>query len=206
MKIATTLSPAAVSLTGFAAAVTGAGPWTPTATVSGDGLAHTVTIQNNTATNHSGKTVTITGLDPNGAAQTEALAGPGVSATVTSVRFFSKVTQVSISATIGADTFNIGWAQAAVSCDILLNPEFDYLPVFQAVISGTINFDIAGTLVDQPDDTYASVVFANDANWTAKTASVGPTALALRYRRARVEINTYTATPTFKLYAAIPGL
>ena len=53
------------NLTGFASNVTGA-TWTLTATSSGDGLAHQVTIRNDTANDHSGKTATLVGTDPEG--------------------------------------------------------------------------------------------------------------------------------------------
>lgn len=207
MQLNNTLAPAATNTAGYAAGVTGAGPWVPSTLVSGDGLARNVTIKNNTANSHSGKTLTIVGLDANGKAQTETgLTGPGISATVTSAKFFSRVDSVTPNATIGADTFDIGWAQTWVSWDFTMNPEVDYLPVFQAVVTGTINFDLAGTLQNTPDLTYSAVSYANDANWTAKTASVAPTALALRYRKVRLECNSFTTGATIALYAAVPGM
>lgn len=113
-KIHITGNSAAASLTGFASNVTGA-TFTLTATNSGDGLAHQVTVRNDSITNHSAKTLTLTGTDADGRPQTETMAAPGSSATVTSTKFFLSLPDVAVSASIGADTFDIGWAAASVS-------------------------------------------------------------------------------------------
>ena len=80
-----------------------------------DSLAHEITILGNAATNHSGKTFTITGTGPNGEPLTEDIAGPNGIATVTSTKSFLTVTSVTVSATTGADTFDIGWNANTVS-------------------------------------------------------------------------------------------
>ena len=105
---------AAASLTGYASNVTGA-TFTITTNTATDGLAHPVTIRNDSATDHSGKTAIITGTGPEGQAQTETLNLPGTSATVTSLKYFKTVTSVVPSATIGADTMDIGWTATGVT-------------------------------------------------------------------------------------------
>jgi hypothetical protein len=65
-----TFTPADASLTAFASNVTGAS-FTLTANSSGDSLAHQVSIRNDSATDHSGKTVTLVGTDADGRSQTE---------------------------------------------------------------------------------------------------------------------------------------
>lgn len=104
----------AANTTGFASNVTGAA-WTLTANNSGDSLAHLLTIHNDSATDHSAKTALITGTAPNGEPQTETLALPAGTATSTSTKYWLTVTSVVPSATIGADTMDIGWAAASVS-------------------------------------------------------------------------------------------
>lgn len=103
----------AASLTGFASNVTGA-TWTLTTTTTDDTLSHKVTIKNDSATDHSAKTADLVGT-ANGAAVTETLALPAGSATVTSVNYYETLTSVTPSATIGADTMDIGWAAASQS-------------------------------------------------------------------------------------------
>lgn len=104
----------ALSLTGFASNVTGA-TWALSATDSGDSLAHKVTIRNDSATDHSLKTALLTGTDANGNVQTETLALPNNAATTTSTKFFKTLTSIVPSASIGADTMDIGWAAASVT-------------------------------------------------------------------------------------------
>ena len=104
----------AASTTGFATSVTGA-TFTLTSNNSGDSLAHKVTVLNNTANNHSGKTITLVGTNADSRPLTEVLTGPAGSATVTSTGYFLTLTSTTPSATIGADTFSIGWAAASVT-------------------------------------------------------------------------------------------
>ncbi len=104
----------AASLTGFASNVTGAS-FVLTANNSADSVAHKVTIRNDSATNHTGKTITLVGTAYNGEALTEVVTGPNNGATVTSSGYFLTLTSATPSATIGADTFDIGWAADAVT-------------------------------------------------------------------------------------------
>mgnify|MGYP001569974842 CR=1 FL=1 len=80
----------------------------------GDGLAHKVTVTGNAATNHSGKTITVTGT-LHGINITDTMAGPNGVVAVTTAKYFDTVTAVSISSTAGADTFDIGWAVDSVT-------------------------------------------------------------------------------------------
>lgn len=86
--------------------VTG-GTWTITTFTSTDGAAQTFRIFNQTATNHSAKTVTITGTDANGAAQSEVLAMPAGNGAAYSVKKYLTVTTLAPSASIGADTMKV---------------------------------------------------------------------------------------------------
>lgn len=92
-----------------------AGGYALTANDAGDSLGHKITILGNAATDHRGKTFTITGTNPNGEPQTEDLSGPNGVATVTSTKYFATVTSVTVDATTGADTFDIGWTAGATS-------------------------------------------------------------------------------------------
>lgn len=92
-----------------------AGGYALTANDAADDLAHKITIHGNAATNHSGKTFTITGTNANGEPQTETIAGPNGVATKTSTKYFLSVTSITVDATTGADTFDMGWTADAVS-------------------------------------------------------------------------------------------
>lgn len=175
-KLEIVAASAAADLAGFASNVTGA-TWAVTATNSADGLAHKVTIRNDSSTNHSAKTITLTGTAPNGAAQTETLAAPGSSATVTSTKYFLTLTGVTVSATIGADTMDIGWAADSVSPPVYTAKNVNPFSIGFGctVTAGTPNFTVQHTYDDSAWFNH-SVVAAKTANtdgsYTAPVAAI----------------------------------
>lgn len=203
--------PANANLTGFASNVTGAA-FTITTTATSDGLAHQVSIRNDSATDHSGKTVTLVGTDADGRAQTEVVTGPGASATVESTKYFKTLTSATPSATIGADTFDLGWVDEFASQTIPLNWRADTPAIVQVVVTGTINFDIEGTLQDFRNPSSAPFTFDdqsdlewfNDANFTAKTASLTDDLAMPGYRAIRIVANSYTDTAELQVFITHP--
>lgn len=132
-------SPVTSLATGFATNVSGA-TWTLTNTTTSDGLGHLVTIQNNSATDHSAKTGTIVGTDVDGHALTETVNLPAGTSTVTGTKYFKTVTSITPSATVGADTFNLGWGAVSVTPSFVLDRFANVGAAVMADISGTINF------------------------------------------------------------------
>jgi hypothetical protein len=163
-------TPANVNLIGFASNVTGV-TFTLTANNSGDGIAHRVTIRNDSVTDHSGKTVTLVGTDENGASLTEIVTGPGISATVTSTKYFLTLTSATPSATIGADTFDIGWANAFASPCLPINWRGGAAQI-NVDITGTINYDLQQTFDDIQFKTTAFVYGVAIAGHAAATADI----------------------------------
>ena len=158
----------AATPTRFVSNATGA-TWTLTNTTTVDGLAHLVTIVNDSIVDHSAKTALLTGTDANGLALTETVNLPVASGTVTSTKFFKTLTSVVPSATIGADTMDVGVAAAARTP--WQNLDFRQVPFVVGVgiaITGTINYDVIKTFDDTPD---GSSIVINDAVIVAKTAS-----------------------------------
>lgn len=199
-------TPLTTNATGYASNVTGAS-WPLTATNSNTGLAYRVTIVNDAVTDWSGNSATIVGTDAEGRAQTETLALPGPSATVTSTKFFKTVTSVTPAATINADTMDIGWVVPGNGPAIPVNYEgVQAVTSFQVDISGTINYDIevtqgrifdagdAGLLLTPP----VSVIWTNHATIVAQTAD------AVGYQTNpitafRLSVNTVTNGATVDL-------
>jgi hypothetical protein len=143
--------------------VTGA-TFTLTASSAGDDLAHKVTVLNNTANDHSGKTIALEGTDANGAPQTETLTGPGNGATVTSSKYWLTLTSATPSATIGADTFDIGWAAAAVT------------PTFYPMRNSTLPFNIGfGTRVLSATPTFSVQHTYGGVQWHEHAVVTGKT-------------------------------
>jgi len=160
------------------------GGYALTATSVGDGLAHQVTILGNAATNHTGKTFTVTGTNANDAAISENLSGPNGIATVTTTAHFKTVTSVTVDATTGADTFDIGWNANSVSAWIFPQPSGPLFTIGFACIvdSGTPTYGVQHTYdngttahnhstvtgeTTTQEGTYTTPVQGYRLNWTA---------------------------------------
>jgi hypothetical protein len=176
-----TFTLAAASLTGHASNVTGAS-WTIGTATAGDGLAHHVTIRNDAAVDHSAKTITLSGVDADGNAISETLVAPGASAIVTSTKAFKSLGSAIPSATIGADTFDIGWAATGFTPFVECR-NFGTASVAVFLESGTVNFGI--------QHCYTSDLKAFNAE-TGKTASAYHEYSAPVYA-VRAAINSHTS-------------
>jgi hypothetical protein len=201
-------SPITASLTGFASNVTGAS-FTITTTAPTDGLAHTVTIRNDAAVDHSGKTIVLVGTDADGKALTETVTGPGVSATVTSTKYFKTLTSATPSATIGADTFDIGWSAVSISPTIPLDHKSAAGATIAADISGTINFtgeetfEYVQSLTTLPAD---GVTWLAMSGMTSKTAdTVSSTTVGAQGFRFKTNSVTNGATVEVAIIQPRPG-
>lgn len=200
----TTITPANANLTGFATNVTGA-TWTITTTNSGDSLAHQVSIRNDTATSHSGKTALLTGTDPDGVVQTESMALPGASATVESTKYFKTLTSVVPSSTIGADTMDIGWVDEFSTYTMVLNWRNSHAAHIHVDVTGTINYT-----VQQASGNPASYTAPSQSmNWQAITAfdakSAGVLgAAAVGVTAIRFIANSYSNGATATMYVNQP--
>lgn len=199
-------TPAATTAAGLADDVAySGGTYALTATSAGDGLAHIITILGNAATNHSGKTFTITGTDADGNAQTEGIAGPNGVATVSSTKYYKTVTSVAASATTNADTFDIGYTGVAVTPVYPVDWAAWKQCNITAEITGTINFSIQESYDDiwrttTPSQSAPFVAISALASKTATTsgqATAGATAI-------RGLINSVTAGATFNIYTSQP--
>ena len=198
------LDPANTSATRYLSNATGA-TWTLTNTTPGDSLARVVTITGDAGTDHSGKTAVLTGTDADGKPQTETLALPNGTATVTSTKHFLTLTSVVPSATIGADTMDIGIGDDIVSKTIPMNHWSDVGASAFVDVTGTINLDIQVTY-DPPnrpgDFTWTdqeSATWANATNFAGKTADTHAK-LDTGIYAARVQINSYTDTAEVQVW------
>jgi hypothetical protein len=167
-----TFSPVTASVTGFASNVTG-GTWTLSTTATSDGLGHQVTIKNDAATNHSAKTAVLVGTDADGLAITETMNLPNNAATTTSTKFFKTLTSITPSATINADTMDIGWAAPSISQTYVTdwpNVTNGGISLF-CIITGTINYDVEHTV----ENVFGSTV-PQSLNWLDHSSIVAKTA------------------------------
>lgn len=135
-------SPANENTSGIVSGATGAtSPLTLVASGAGDSLAHQLSITS--ASNISGVTFTITGTDADGVTLTEAVTGPNAT-TVESTGYFLTVTSITISATLGAATANVGWVDEITTPTVQLN---NYARGVSANVdvTGTVNYTVQGT-------------------------------------------------------------
>jgi len=180
---------AALDDNGFCAAVTGAiqtTPWTTIAGAPADGTAHATTLYS--TANLSAITITVNGTDAEGRTQSESIAGPN-STTVTLTAYFKTVTSVSASATLGANTMDVGWTAVAVTP---LYPQ-DYHSFNQAVLSvettGTIDYTIQQSPVNAFEMVAADWITLGSPNLTEGTAVMA----ALNATATRVLVNSHTS-------------
>jgi len=164
----------------------------------GDGLARTLSILNNSATDHTGKTLAVVGTDADGKAQTETITGPNSSTTTVGSKHFLTVTSITPSATIGADTFDLGVTDVCVSKTIPLDSWSDLGATVAIDVTGTIAFDVEVTYdsVNDPSFTWtdqSSPAWLNATNLTNKTADI-IAVLDQGAQACRVIINSYTDT------------
>ena len=198
-------TPADDSLTGFASNVTGA-TWTITTTTVGDNLAHQVTIRNDSVTDHSVKTAVLTGTDADNRVQTETLNLPGTSATVTSVKYFKTLTSVVPSATIGADTMDIGWKDTAYGPTIPLDFKANAFSVSLALtLTGTISLTVQHTFDNVFNSSVTPVWFPHSSLAAKTTNSDGNYAFPVRATRVTVNSSTSGATFDFHVIQSSDG-
>lgn len=116
------------------------------ATTISDGLSHKLTITPSGSVTGS---YVITGLGPDGEAQSETLATDTVNA-VTSAKYYLSVTSVKSPAGLGSETVDIGWAAASVSPWEYLDPIGEFGPAgmgFACIVdSGSPTYSVQYTL------------------------------------------------------------
>jgi hypothetical protein len=192
------------SLIGILENATGAGPWAAgdlDATAPTDGLAHQLSVDSG-AVNLSTITMTITGTDADGKVQTEDLT-LGNAAVVETTKYYATVSSLSVSATLGANTVDIGWVDEVASKTYPIDRLSPYQANVQVDVTGTINFTVQELWANVYD--YAKP--QQDAPWlaisaltsktadTASQATTGATAV-------RVIVNSYSTGAELQMYTS----
>lgn len=185
---------------GLADGLTGAGPWDTSDFVAAeisDGLAHQLSITS--TSDLSAITFTITGTDADGREISEAIVGPN-NAAVESTKYFKSISAVSVSATVGSATFDIGWVDEFASRTIPLEIYAKNPPSVQVGLTGTMGFDIEVTNSDIRDSmpTQDSLTWVDDANFTGKSASMVANLSGI-VRACRFVANSYSSGASIAL-------
>jgi len=200
-----TYTPAAVDTDGIVAAATGATtPLTQARTSAGDGLAHQLNITS--AANLSGITFTITGTDADGVTQTEAIAGPNAT-TIETTNYFLTVSSVAISATLGANTVDIGWVDEFVTPSLRLDTYRNYVGA-EVIVTGTIDYTVQATLSDMRIRSEGAFQWSDcvdaEIDLIAITAGV-QWAFEPIPQAMRLKANSYSSGAVLNLYAVHAG-
>lgn len=180
----------------FAAAVTGAS-WALTNTSTNDGLAHKISIRNNSATDHSAKTVTFTGKDENNATISETINLPAASPDIViTTKYFKTIESPLVpSATIAADTMDIGIAAQFTSQTLPMGQYYGNIN-FGTIISGVIDYDIDHTFNNVQKESSDVWVWLNNA-MAGLTQNASGDFGTLRPYAIRAKINSYNTGATF---------
>jgi len=183
------------STTYFATGLTGATGVLTTFAVT-DSLAHNVTLTS--LANLSGITMTVTGLDADGQAQTEAITGPNAN-TVAGSKFFSRLDTITFGSTLGASTMDVGIKDVAVSQTIPVNRlQVAFNLTEMVAVTGTINYSLQYTEQDIYAASPATLVWFTHATIASKTASIdGVTTSPIQ--AVRLLLNSLTAGATISL-------
>lgn len=197
-------TPADANLTGFASNVTGA-TWTLTANEATDGLAHQVSVRNDSSNDKSSIDITLVGTGPDGQAQTETITGPGASATVESTLYYLTLTSVTPASTWGADTADIGWVDEVMSQTIGLNARSSNAATLNVDIGGTINYTVNQTF----DNIGSNGYDPSGTTWQAITALSAKTADVLSASTVgatavQFVVNSYSSGATARMDLAQP--
>lgn len=139
---------------------------------SADGFGRRLTILDLGADDQTGATYTITGTDSDGISQTEAIAGPGASAAVTTSKYFLTVSSIAIASPVVGSTVDIGTVDEAVSKTVPLNYRNYEAGTYSVDVTGTIDYTVNETLDEIHNLTNPSV----DASWFALSALSAKTA------------------------------
>ena len=132
------------------------------------------------------------------------MALPGTSATIESLYYCEALTSVVPSATIGADTMDIGWVDEVASKSIMLNRHSFSEAMVQVDVTGTINYAIQVTIAAREEwDNQKAAPWIS----TRTTQLVGATADAVgmvevQAVAARLVVSSYSSTPTAVVYVS----
>lgn len=201
----THMAPAAEDADAVGDNLTGAGPFAP-AWSSSDGYAHQLIFT--TTTDESGSSATIVGTDADGHAQTESFGALPNNTTKESAKYFKTVSAITLSATVGSDTFDVGFVDEVVSPSIALNRNSGIGAKFFLDVTGTVNVDVQFTIADPAlfADQEANKWVEPYTSLAAETAdSTAVVAADPGYGWYRVQWNSYSTGGVVDLYASQPG-
>ncbi len=192
------MDPANSSTDHYLSGATGA-TFTLDETDSGDSLARQIIVLNNDARDDAAITITIVGTDADGRAQTQTIAGPPSSNTITASKFWLTVESITPVSTVGSNTWDIGYTDIFVSKTYPLNHWSDVAAPILVEETGTADFTAELTFDPPNRPKEFTWTDQNSPTWIASTNISGATAtvfttLDVGAYAMRMKINSYTDT------------
>jgi|SRR6185437_9172796 len=202
---------ATVSTTAIAALqhTTASTPLTLSKTSFSDGatakIGHQLTLTSASSNDFSGVNFTFVGVDPDGLAITETIAGPNAS-TVTTTNYYYSITSITPDTTDGTHNLSAGFAATAATQRIPIEPQTGSFNVGCGVtISGTASVSMQCTMDDIYDSSVTPVYIADTT--LATKSSTFYSALGVVVSAVRFITNSYStgAIVTFHVIQNRPG-
>lgn len=158
---------------------------------SADGYGHRISILDLGADDQTGATYTFTGTNSNGEAQTEDIAGPGVSGTVTTTKYWLTVTSVTIAVPAAGSTVDVGTVDEIATPVLPVNWRgSEACTAAVTGLSGTCQFDINETF-----DAIQETEPTDTTNWITKASNQSADvvqAMSLHATAVRLVFDSYT--------------
>lgn len=139
---------------------------------SADGLARRFVILDLGADDQTGATYTLTGTDADGNALTEALAGPGASASVTTTSYFLTLTSIAIASPAAGSTVDIGTVDEFKTKTYPIDAQSSSAAAIGVKVTGTINYTVEETLENVMDGNVVTPYNWHDCVSTTDLADV----------------------------------
>lgn len=196
------IDPANVDPNGLCAAITGTGPWTIAdaefvANDSGDSLAHRLNLTSGAGL--GAITITVVGTDADGNTLVESLSGPAAN-TVETTGYFLTLISVTASATLGANTMDIGWVDEVQTKTYPMNWRSAEPATYASNVTGTTNYTVQEAFgdiqnLDAPAQDTIWYPLSALASKTTDLSSPG----TLHATAVRIVMNSYTDTAEIQM-------
>lgn len=187
----------------FASALTGAN-WVLSENASPENVAYIVSLTNLSATDHTDKTWTIVGHDADGNIQTETLIMPGSSGGTSNViktkKYYSYITSIVPSATIGADTMNLTYFAQAVSQSFAIDYNGGVASLGYIIdATGTVQYTGQYTLAKLESGNIPTFISVSSASSIYQQTESNAEAFIGKPTALRIKIDSFSGTQTDRI-------
>jgi hypothetical protein len=192
--ITLSIVPRAASTTYFASGLTGKGPFRPAfPPIATSNLGYTTTLTS--TADLSAISFIVNGTDQSGLTINETITGPN-NTTVTTTNYFKFINLITASATLGANTLDVGNSATAAAEIIPINYlQSSFSCTIGVAVTGTINYTVEYTESAIYDIATSAITWLALSALTSKTANADGS-ITSPFRALRFTINSFTPGAT----------